>query len=391
MRWWLDRGVDGFRMDVINLISKRVVPGELGLEDTPMGVVDTNSPQAVDTDVYGDPGPHVLNGPRIHEFLQEMHREVFAGRPDGLINVGEMPASTVEMARLYTDPARHELDMIFQFEHVDLDSGPRGKWDVVPLTLSRLKATMQKWQDGLADVGWNSLYWSNHDQPRAVSRFGTDDPEHRVRAAKALGTVLHLHRGTPYVYQGEELGMTNATFDSLDDFSDLESVNQYAADVARGRDPEESLAALRWRRRDNARTPMQWDDSPHAGFTTGEPWLPVNANHTEINAAAQVDDEDSVFAHYRRLIALRHDEPAVALGDFTMLVPEHEQLYAFTRTLDDRLDGTTLTVVANLSSQTLTPSAEGVRLDGEVVLTNEDGSPAADAPLGPWAARVVRS
>ena len=250
---------------------------------------------------------------------------------------------------------------------------------------------MQKWQDGLADVGWNSLYWSNHDQPRAVSRFGTDDPEHRVRAAKALGTVLHLHRGTPYVYQGEELGMTNATFDSLDDFSDLESVNQYAADVARGRDPEESLAALRWRSRDNARTPMQWDDSPHAGFTTGEPWLPVNANHTEINAAAQVDDEDSVFAHYRRLIALRHDEPAVALGDFTMLVPEHEQLYAFTRTLDDRLDGTTLTVVANLSSQTLTPSAEGVRLAGEVVLTNEDGSPAADAPLGPWAARVVRS
>ena len=208
MRWWLDRGVDGFRMDVINLISKRTVPGAPGLADSPVD----------EPGQYGDPSPHLFNGPRIHEFLQEMHREVFAGRPAGLLNVGEMPGATVEEARLYTDPARAELDMVFQFEHVDLDSGAGGKWDVVPLPLSRLKRTMQKWQDGLAGVGWNSLYWSNHDQPRAVSRFGSDDPRHRVAAAKALGTVLHLHRGTPYVFQGEELGMTNAPFTGVLDF-----------------------------------------------------------------------------------------------------------------------------------------------------------------------------
>ena len=316
-----------------------------------------------------------------------MHREVFAGRPPGLLNVGEMPGATVEEARLYTDPDRGELDMVFQFEHVDLDSGPDGKWDVVPLPLPRLKAAMQKWQDGLADVGWNSLYWSNHDQPRAVSRFGSDDPRHRVRSAKALGTVLHLHRGTPYVYQGEELGMTNAPFAGVEDFRDIESVNHFHVATERGLDPDDVLDGLRYKSRDNARTPMQWDDSPHAGFTTGEPWLAVNPNHTEINAAAQVDDEDSVFHHYRRLIALRHDEPCVAHGDFTMLVPEHEQLYAFTRTLDD----VRLTVVANLSDEDgLVPSVEGVAVSGEVVLTNESSDVAPDAPLGPWAARVVR-
>jgi oligo-1,6-glucosidase len=389
MRWWLDRGVDGFRMDVINVISKRTVPGSPGLLDSPIGESDPSTPQAVDTELYGDPTPHVVNGPRIHEFLQEMHREVFAGRPPGLLNVGEMPGASVEQARLYTDPARAELDMIFQFEHVDLDSGPGGKWDVVPLPLTRLKQAMQKWQEGLAETGWNSLYWSNHDQPRAVSRFGSDDPQHRVRSAKALGTVLHLHRGTPYVYQGEELGMTNAPFAGVEDFRDIESINHHLAVTARGRDPEIVLAALRYKSRDNARTPMQWDGSPNAGFTTGEPWLPANPNHVEINAAAQYDDPDSVFHHYRRLIELRHTEPCVAHGDFTMLVPDHEQLYAFTRDLD----GTRLTVLANLSSQGgLVPADEGldVPADAEVVLTNEGPVGAADA-LGPWAARVLRS
>ncbi|WP_027861696.1 alpha-glucosidase [Marmoricola sp. URHB0036] len=378
MRWWLDRGVDGFRMDVINFISKRMVPGSPGLIDSPASA-----------DGLGDPSPHILNGPRIHEFLQEMHREVFAGRPSTLLNVGEMPGATLEEARLYTDPARGELDMVFQFEHVDLDSGPGGKWDVVPLPLPRLKAAMQKWQDGLADVGWNSLYWSNHDQPRAVSRFGSDDPRHRVRSAKALGTVLHLHRGTPYVYQGEELGMTNAPFAAVEDFRDIESVNHFRAATAQGEPAEQVLAALRRKSRDNARTPMQWDSSPHAGFTTGEPWLAVNPNHSEINAAAQVDDPDSVFHHYRRLIELRHDEPTVAHGDFTMLVPDHEQLYAFTRTLGD----VRLTVVANLSDRDgLVPADEGIEVpDGaEVVLTNEGSGIAPDAPLGPWAARVLR-
>ncbi len=377
MRWWLDRGIDGFRMDVINFISKRTVPGTPGLLDSPPSTPDG----------YGDPSPHIFNGPRIHEFLAEMHREVFAGRPPGLLTVGEMPGATVEEALLYTDPERAELDMVFQFEHVDLDAGPGGKWDVVPLPLPRLKRTMQKWQDGLAATGWNSLYWSNHDQPRAVSRFGSDDPAHRVRSAKALGTVLHLHRGTPYVYQGEELGMTNVPFDGVEAFRDLESVNHHRAAVAAGQDPEAVLAALRTKSRDNARTPMQWDASPHAGFTTGEPWIPVNPNHVEINAAAQVDDPDSVFSHYRRLIALRHEEPCVAHGDFTMLVPEHEQLYAFTRTLGD----VQLLVLANLSSDSVDPTAAGVPVpaDGEVVLSNEGGVEQG-ALLGPWAARVVR-
>ncbi len=388
MRWWLDRGVDGFRMDVINLISKVTVPGSPGLLDSPVGEADPTTPRVVDTETYGDPAPHILNGPRIHEFLQEMHREVFAGRPAGLLNVGEMPGASVEQAVLYTDPDRAELDMIFQFEHVDLDSGPGGKWDVVPLPLSRLKRAMQKWQDGLATTGWNSLYWSNHDQPRAVSRFGSDDPRHRVSSAKALGTVLHLHRGTPYVYQGEELGMTNAPFNGPEDFRDIESINHYAAVTGRGRDPETVLEALRHKSRDNARTPMQWDSSPHAGFSTGEPWIPVNPNHVEINAAAQVDDPDSVFNHYRRLIALRHEEPCVGHGDFRMLVPDHEQLYAFTRTLD----GTRLTVIANLSDRDgLVPSMEGVAVSGEVVLSIEGADVAPDDPLGPWAARVVRS
>ena len=194
--------------------------------------------------------------------------------------------------------------MVFQFEHVQLDQGD-SKWDLHPLRLLDLKASFGRWQEGLADVGWNSLYWNNHDQPRVVSRFG-DDGEHRVTAAKMLGTVLHLHRGTPYVYQGEELGMTNAPFNVIDDFRDIESLNHYAEAVGEGASPDDVLLSLRTMGRDNARTPMQWDAGPHAGFTTGEPWLGVNPNHVEINAEAARADPDSVFHHYRQLIELRH-------------------------------------------------------------------------------------
>src|SRR3954466_4386797 len=302
MRWWLERGVDGFRMDVINLISKDLV-----------------------ADVY-------FNGPLIHEFLQEMHREVFAGRED-LLLVGEMPNVTVEEARLFTDPARAEVDMVFQFEHVQLDQRPDSKWDLRPFRLLDLKRSFGRWQAALADVGWNSLYWDNHDQPRAVSRFG-DDGEHRVAAAKMLATVLHLHRGTPYVYQGEELGMTNAPFNTIDDFRDIESLNHYREAVGLGAAPAAVLVALRTMGRDNARTPMQWDAGPHAGFTTGKPWLGVNPNHTAINAEQQRGDPDSVFHHYRRLIELRHALPVIASGDFTMLLENDERVYAFTRALD---------------------------------------------------------
>ena len=332
MRWWLDRGIDGFRMDVINFISKET--------DLPDGHVHDGS-------LYGDGMPHFVDGPRIHEFLQEMHREVFAGR-DGLITVGEMPGVTVEEAKLYTDPARRELDMVFQFEHVQVDRGATF-WDVRPFRLRDLKAVLGRWQAGLAEVGWNSLYWNNHDQQRVVSRFG-DDGEHRVRSAKMLATVLHLHRGTPYVYQGEELGMTNAPFASIANFRDIQARNAYAEAVRTGADPETVLAVLRVSSRDNARTPMQWDDTRNAGFTTGTPWITVNPNHKEINAQAEIADDDSVFHHYRRLIELRRTEPAVAHGDFHMLLADHDQVYAFTR----RHGTTELLLLANFSGEPVT-------------------------------------
>ncbi len=369
MRWWLDRGVDGFRMDVINMVSK-----QLPLRD---GVVPEGG-------VHGDGSPYFLCGPRIHEFLAEMHAEVFAGRAGTFLTVGEMPGVTVEQARLFTDPVRAEVDMVFQFEHVGVDQGET-KWDVVPLRLADLKASLGRWQDGLAAAGWNSLYWNNHDQPRAVSRFG-DDGKYRERSAKLLGTVLHLHRGTPYVYQGEELGMTNAPFASPDDFRDIESVNHLRHAVELGAGPEEVLVALRRMGRDNARTPMQWDATPHAGFTTGEPWIAVNPNHTEVNAAAAVADPDSVFHHYRRLIALRKSEPAVAHGDFTMLAPDDPVLYAFTRRLDD----VELLMVANFSADPLRPGLpEWDAWHGCQLLLGNVADYAA-AELAPWEARVLR-
>ncbi|MEV0901055.1 alpha-glucosidase [Actinoplanes sp. NPDC049802] len=368
MRWWLDRGVDGFRMDVINMISKDV--------SLPDGRLNAGS-------AYADGSAAFIGGPRLHEFLQEMHREVFAGR-DGLLTVGEMPGVTVDEARLHTDPERGEVDMVFQFDHVWVDRGP-DPWLLVPLQLTALKAILGRWQAGLADVGWNSLYWNNHDQPRVVSRFGDDSPAHRAASAKMLGTVLHLHRGTPYVYQGEELGMTNHPFGGIDEFRDIEALGQYRQAVElEGRTPEEVLRVLRARGRDNARTPMQWDDSPHGGFTTGTPWLPVNPNHTEINARAQRADPESVFHYYRRLIELRKTEPAVADGDFTMLLPHDERLYAFTR----RLGATELLVIGNFSGVEARAEIDGWE-GAELVLTNLE-RPAAGLTLQPWQAVVYR-
>ena len=379
MRRWLARGVDGFRMDVINLISK--VPG------LPDGVVHTTSAAG---SPLGDGTPHIMNGPRIHEFLREMHQAVWADRssPDlPLVTVGEMPGSTVEEARLYTDPARHELDMVFTFEHVGLDQG-RSKFDRVPLQLSRLKQVLSRWQDGLAEAGWNSLYWGNHDQPRAVSRFG-DDAAYRVLSAKLLATVLHLHRGTPYVYQGEELGMPNAGFAQIEDYRDIESLNHHRMATAGGAAAEEVLAALQWIGRDNARTPMPWDDGPQAGFTTGTPWIGLTPGHEQVNAAAAWADPGSVLHHYRRLIALRHDEPTVSHGDFTLLAPDDEVLWAFTRTLDT----TQLLVLANLSGADLDVSAvTGGWHDAKVISANYGASESgwSGIRLRPWEAVVLR-
>jgi oligo-1,6-glucosidase len=296
----------------------------------------------------------------------------------------------VEEAVLYTDPLRGELDMVFQFEHVDLDSGPKGKWDVLPMTMLKLKQSLGRWQDGLAEVGWNSLYLGNHDQPRCVSRFGSDAPEHRVQSAKALATVLHLQRGTPYVYQGDELGMSNAGFNRLEQLRDVESLNYYATAVARGEDPADVIRALAYKSRDNARVPMSWDASPGAGFTTGTPWLDLHPLSSSVNATAQVDDPGSVFSHYRRLIALRHAEPCVAHGTFRMLLADHEQLYCFERSYGD----TRLLVVANLSSAAdVVPDLSELAAwsSAEPLIASIPGSsPTPTDPLAPWESRVFR-
>jgi oligo-1,6-glucosidase len=382
VRWWLDRGVDGFRMDVINMISKRVGP-DGALRDG--AVQPWSSP-------LGDGGPEFLDGPRVHEFLQELSRAALDGRRT--ITVGETPGVTVEEAVRYTDPPGRELDMVFQFEHVQLDQEGGDKWAVRPLRLTDLKATFGRWQAGLAERGWNSLYWDNHDQPRVVSRFGDDRPPWRAASATCLATLLHLHRGTPFIYQGEELGMANFPFTSIHQVADIESRRHHADAVARGEDPEAVMAAIRARGRDNARTPMQWDASPDAGFTTGTPWLAVNPDHVEVNAAAQVDDPNSVFAHHRRLIALRHELDVVVQGEFAMLLPDDEQVYAFTRTWED----VQLLVLCNVSGVQAQPAVPdvGAWAAAEVLLANLPDAPAARWPGGdrvhlrPWEALVLR-
>ncbi len=372
MRWWLDRGVDGFRMDVVNFISKD--PGLPDGEPTATG--------------FGDGSPHFVYGPRVHDHLAEMKREVFEGRDDEPLTVGEMPSVTPEQALAFTDREHGQLHMVFQFEHVDIDAGA-DKWDLRPVSVPRLRASLARWQQALGERGWNSLYWNNHDQPRVVSRFG-DDGEHWYASATALAAVLHLHRGTPYVYQGEELGMTNVPFADISELRDIESVNHYATAVhGLGEDPAVVLAALRRKSRDNARTPMQWTDGEHAGFTTGEPWIAVNPNATRINAAAQRDDPGSVYGWYRRLIALRHTDPVVVEGDFALIHPEHPVLYAFARTLGaDRL-----AVYANLSGERIDVEHDPADAGGRVVLGNVEGADDGEggSSYAPWEVRVLRS
>ncbi|MEB7504335.1 alpha-glucosidase [Arthrobacter koreensis] len=367
MRWWLDRGVDGFRMDVINFISK-----DLALPD---GLVGPGS-------IWGDGSPHFTNGPRIHEFLQEMRREVFGGRDGEFITVGETPGATVDQALLYTDPYRAELDMVFQFEHVSLDQIGGRKWDYRPLSLPDLKTSWNRWQRGLADRGWNSLYLSNHDQPRHLSRFG-DDGAFRYESATLWATLLHLQRGTPYVYQGEEIGMTNAGFTSIDQYRDVESLNFYAESTAQGTPPEEALEALRAMSRDNPRTPMQWTSGPNAGFTAGRPWIDVNPNHLQINTETDRAAEKSVFRYYQDLIRLRHTHEVVALGDFHLEAPEDPRLFAYRR----RLEETSWLVLANVSGEDLEVPL-GLAVDGPLVLGNYAGA-GSTGRLRPWEVRVL--
>ena len=377
MRFWLDKGVDGFRMDVINLISK-----DLSFPDDPAvtaGGLDNSLAVAA-------------NGPRVHEFLREMNREVLSKYP--VMTVGETPCVSVEDAALYTGFDRHELQMVFQFEHMDVDAsagGATGKWSDNRFNLVDLKKVLTHWQTGLHGRGWNSLYWNNHDQPRTVSRFGNDSPEFREVSGKMLGTVLHMMQGTPYIYQGEELGMTNVFFDSVDDYNDLEihdSWRKYVVESQRV-SPEDMLRYISASGRDNARTPMQWDASDNAGFTTGTPWLKVNPQYTDINAAEELANDDSIFYHYSDLIHLRKEHPIVLTGEYRVLNPEDEQVYAYLRvnsTEDAAASGErALLVVANFTQETLSlPYADGqlasLALKNPGVLKLEELAAMAEAP-----------
>ena len=303
MNRWLDLGIASFRMDVIDLIGK--LPDEKIKE----------------------------NGPRLHEYLQEMNANTF-GRRDAM-TVGECWGATPEIARLYTAPERKELSMIFQFEQIQLDKKKGGqRWDLKELDLRDLKAVFSKWQYELEECGWNSLFWSNHDLPRIVSRWG-NDREYRELSAKMLATLLHGMKGTPYIYQGEELGMTNAPFTSIEDFPDIETQNIYKERLRAGFSEEETMCAIRKKARDNARTPMQWNAEKNAGFTTGTPWYQVNPNYTEINAEDAMSREDSVFYYYQKLIRLRREHEIMAYGIYDLLLPEDEDLYIYTRTLEN--------------------------------------------------------
>jgi oligo-1,6-glucosidase len=319
MTWWLQKGIDGFRMDVINMISK--VPS---LPDAPV----------VFDGPYQFGGTFFIHGPRLMEFLREMKQQVLAKYD--IVTIGEMPLVTVQQAVDITHRESGPLNMLFQFEHMDLDRREgSAKWDLKPWTLVELKQVMTRWQKGLEGKGWNSLYLSNHDQPRQVSRFGNDG-QYRVEAAKLLATFLHMLQGTPFIYQGEEIGMTNVRFQSIDDYRDIETLNADQELVEKqGLERQTVMEILYQKSRDNARTPLQWDDSENAGFTSGTPWIKVNPNYKEINIRQAQADSGSIFHYYRRLIQLRKANPVPVYGTYDLILADHEQIYAFTRRLAD--------------------------------------------------------
>ncbi len=335
MNWWLDRGIAGFRMDVIDLIGKQVDDGIF------------------------------VDGPRLHPLLREMHEATLKGRD--VVTVGEAWSATPEGALLYSGRDSHELSMVFQFEHVTQGWDPtHGKWTTKPFDLVGFKRVMDKWQLALADDGWNSLFWSNHDLPRAVSKYG-DDGEFRVVSAKMLATVLHLMKGTPYIYQGEEIGMTNAAFTRIDQFRDIETLNYHRLQTAAGVASRDFIRGANTNGRDNARTPMQWSDAPQAGFTGGTPWIEVNPNHVTINAARDRADPDGIFAHYRGLVALRRRLPVVQHGSYHPALQDDPRLLAYER----RHDGARIVVLANFGAAPVTIEVpDQLRIDGQSISAN---------------------
>ncbi len=370
MTWWCEKGIDGFRMDVISMISKT--------KEMPDGEVENG--------LYGSFGPYCIHGPNVHKYLREMNETVLS-RYD-LMTVGETSGVTPEQACLYAGETTNELNMVFQFEHVDI-AGRFGKWNDQKMPLTRLKEILSKWQTQLSGKAWNSLYWDNHDQPRAVSRFGDDRPEFRVMSAKMLATCLHMMQGTPYIYQGEELGMTNYPFESPKDFRDIESIHAYEEWCESGRVPHETFwPCITAVSRDNARTPIQWDDSPNAGFTKGTPWIQVNPNYKEINAKAELADPDSVFYYYQKLIALRKQYPVIVHGTYRLLLADSEELFAYTR----EYQGEKLLVVCSFVDHKVSYELPEEFKNKELLIGNRENSYGTEVmELSPYEAFVLRA
>ena len=338
MNFWVDKGIGGFRMDVIDLIGK--VPDEM---------------------ITG-------NGPKLHEYLQEMNKAALEGKD--LLTVGETWGATPDVAKLYSNPGRKELSMVFQFEHIGLDQiEGKEKWDVKSLELLDLKKVLSKWQTELEGQGWNSLFWNNHDLPRIVSRWG-NDKEYRIESAKMLATLLHGMKGTPYIYQGEELGMTNVRFDDINDYNDIESLNMYKDRLSKGYSHNEIMESIYAKGRDNARTPMQWDDSENAGFTTGTPWLAVNKNYDKINAKQCLQDENSIFNHYKKLIDIRKNNDTIIYGDYKLLCEDDENIFAYVR----ELNGDKILVVCNFYDKDVEFTFDGDLNYSKVLLSNYNDS-----------------
>ena len=370
MNWWLKKGVDGFRMDVISLISK-----EPGLPDKEPGI---NGYATFNVSA---------NGPHVHEYLQEMRQKALNNADT--ITVGECSGVTLEEAKKYARSDEKELNMVFQFEHMDVDSDEKaGKWTTRKMDLRNLKKILTRWQKGLQDIAWNSLYWENHDQPRSVSRFGNDSDEYREISAKMLATCIHMMQGTPYVYQGEELGMTNCPFNTLDNFRDLESINAFHELTEQGKMTEEDMmAAIGYKGRDNARTPMQWDDSAYAGFSTANPWIMVNPNYTKINAKDQINREDSVFKYYQKLIKLRHESELIVYGTYDLILDDDKDIYAYIRTLGDEK----LIVYCNFSENTREVELPEEFVNKKVLISNySDAKANQKITLRPYEAIVIQ-
>ncbi len=357
MRWWLDLGVDGFRLDVINLISKE----QTFLDDT----LDTPT---------SDGRKYYTDGPKIHDYLKEINREVFSYK-DGIITVGEMSSTSIANCIRYTNPREHELDMVFSFHHLKVDYADGNKWSSMQYDFLQLKKIISDWQLQMqAGGGWNALFWSNHDQPRALSRFG-DDKDYPYQSATMLATALHCMRGTPYIYQGEEIGMTNPQFNSLEDYRDVESINAY--NLMTGEwdcSHTQALAILGQKSRDNARTPMQWDDMHNAGFTSGTPWIKAADNYPQINVASALTDKNSIFYYYQRLIQLRKEHQIIADGEIRFYQLEHPQLLIYSRHWQDE----TLLVVCNFSAENCALELSGLDLvltqALNVMLTNDSNN-----------------